>query len=236
VKRASRRVADPPGLGHRRRDPARAARHPLLGVSACRRISRLIHDHFPLAFCPACAGNKLGVSVFDFRNAAQMLAVEPDFAIARRVCCDCGSTGELLGLTSGASEPPGAYMDGRRATPARPHPPRLGRTNTRFINSSTANSPTGASPYKILPRISGGPGNCETCDACEETITKKQRDSIQRIWGAYSNGDFCDACDEVIPGDEYVIEGISVDGHGKMGLQFHSVCFALWDELRREPS
>jgi hypothetical protein len=32
-----------------------------------------------------------------------------------------------------------------------------------------------------------------------------------------------------------VIEGISVDGHGKMGLQFHSGCFALWDELRREP-
>jgi hypothetical protein len=61
------------------------------------------------------------------------------------------------------------------------------------------------------------------------------RDSIQRIWGAYSNGDFCDACDEVIRGDEYVIEGISVDGHGKMGLQFHSLCFALWDELRREP-
>jgi hypothetical protein len=59
------------------------------------------------------------------------------------------------------------------------------------------------------------------------------RDSIQRIWGAYANADTCDGCDEVIPANEYVIEGISVDGHGKMGLQFHVLCFALWEELRR---
>ena len=62
---------------------------------------------------------------------------------------------------------------------------------------------------------------------------KLPRDSIQRVWGAYSNADTCDACAEVIRGDEYVIEGISVDGHGKMGMQFHTLCFALWDELRR---
>jgi hypothetical protein len=59
------------------------------------------------------------------------------------------------------------------------------------------------------------------------------RDSIQRIWGAYSNGDFCDACDEVIRGDEYVMEGISLEGGEKRGLQFHVQCLAIWDEQRQ---
>jgi hypothetical protein len=121
------------------------------------RISRLIRDHFPLAFCPTCAAKKLGVSVFDFRNAAQMLAMEADLAITRRVCCDCGSTGQLLGLTPAASEPPSPPMDA----------PSL----RKLIQSKLAE---GRLPYKILPRITGGPGKGETCDACGERITKDQ--------------------------------------------------------------
>jgi hypothetical protein len=40
--------------------------------------------------------------------------------------------------------------------------------------SPVLRSVDGRLPYKILPRLSGGPGNDETCDACGETITKKQ--------------------------------------------------------------
>jgi len=32
----------------------------------------------------------------------------------------------------------------------------------------------GRLPHDSIPRVWGGPGNGETCDACEETITKAQ--------------------------------------------------------------
>ena len=41
----------------------------------------------------------------------------------------------------------------------------------RLIQSKLAD---GRLPYNSIPRLWGGAGNGETCDACEETITKKQ--------------------------------------------------------------
>jgi hypothetical protein len=32
----------------------------------------------------------------------------------------------------------------------------------------------GALPQDSIPRVWGGPGNGETCDACEEIVTKSQ--------------------------------------------------------------
>ena len=41
----------------------------------------------------------------------------------------------------------------------------------RLIQSKLAD---GRLPYNSIPRLWGGAGNGETCDACGETITKKQ--------------------------------------------------------------
>ena len=59
---------------------------------------------------------------------------------------------------------------------------------------------------------------------------------VRRIWGAFANADTCDACDEVIPGNEYVIDGISIGGGAKTVVQLHVECFAVWDELRQRDS
>ena len=54
---------------------------------------------------------------------------------------------------------------------------------------------------RTVSRGSGvGPGNGETCDACEDLVTK----------------------------DELVIEGISL-ASGRKALQLHVACFHLWD-------
>jgi hypothetical protein len=41
----------------------------------------------------------------------------------------------------------------------------------RLIQSKLAD---GRLPYDSIPRVWGGAGKGETCDACDETITKKQ--------------------------------------------------------------
>jgi hypothetical protein len=56
--------------------------------------------------------------------------------------------------------------------------------------------------------------------------------SIPRVWGGPGNGETCDACERIITKDEFVMEGISLAG-GKAPLQLHVKCFWLWDEERR---
>lgn len=64
----------------------------------------------------------------------------------------------------------------------------------------------GRLPHDSIPRMWGGPGNEESCQACEQIITKKQ----------------------------FVMEGISsVDG--AIGIQLHVRCFQVWDEERQVP-
>ena len=58
--------------------------------------------------------------------------------------------------------------------------------------------------------------------------------SIPRIWGGPGGGELCDACEEPIPKDQLIMEGISRYG-GRLGVQFHVQCFALWDEMRKAP-
>jgi hypothetical protein len=65
----------------------------------------------------------------------------------------------------------------------------------------------GRLPYNSMPRFWGGPGNGERCDACGMLITKEQ----------------------------LVMEGISSTISDKKPIQFHVVCFQLWDRARREP-
>jgi hypothetical protein len=65
--------------------------------------------------------------------------------------------------------------------------------------------------------------------------------SIPRVWGGPGNGETCDACDLTIEKAEFVMEGISVgeDDHQppmpgtRRPLQLHVRCFQLWDAERR---
>lgn len=61
----------------------------------------------------------------------------------------------------------------------------------------------GRLPHNYIPRVGGGLGNGETCDGCGETVTKTQ----------------------------VVMEGLS--GKARSVVQFHGVCFYVWDATRR---
>jgi hypothetical protein len=56
--------------------------------------------------------------------------------------------------------------------------------------------------------------------------------SIPRVWGGPGNGEICDACEIIVTKDEFVVEGISLAG-GKRPLQLHVRCFGIWDSERR---
>ena len=59
--------------------------------------------------------------------------------------------------------------------------------------------------------------------------------SIPRIWGGPGNGEVCDACETIVTKDELIMEGISLD-QGRKPIQFHTRCFYLWDVERRMPA
>jgi hypothetical protein len=56
--------------------------------------------------------------------------------------------------------------------------------------------------------------------------------SIPRVWGGPGNGETCHACEKIITKHEFVMEGVSLAG-GKAPLQLHVGCFWLWEEERR---
>jgi len=58
-------------------------------------------------------------------------------------------------------------------------------------------------------------------------------DNIPRIWGGPGTGEECDACEELIRTDQFLMEGISTADN--QGLQLHVECFYLWDEERDVP-
>ncbi len=53
------------------------------------------------------------------------------------------------------------------------------------------------------------------------------QNSIPRVWGGAGKGEICDACAKVVTPEQFVMEGISTDD-GKKGIQFHVKCFYLW--------
>ncbi len=55
--------------------------------------------------------------------------------------------------------------------------------------------------------------------------------SIPRIWGGRGHGEPCDACDGVIAGNEFVIEGMPLTG-GRQPIRLHVECFYLCDQAR----
>ena len=53
------------------------------------------------------------------------------------------------------------------------------------------------------------------------------QNSIPRLWGGAGNGETCDACEEIITKTQFVMEGVSTTGG--LGIQFHVGCLHLWD-------
>jgi len=56
------------------------------------------------------------------------------------------------------------------------------------------------------------------------------QNSIPRVWGCAGAGETCDACEQLISKAQFVMEEVCTTG-GK-GIQFHVPCFHLWDEER----
>ena len=59
------------------------------------------------------------------------------------------------------------------------------------------------------------------------------QNSIPRLWGGAGNGETCDACEEVITKAQFVMEGVSTTGG--LGIQFHVGCLHIWDAERCAP-
>jgi len=57
--------------------------------------------------------------------------------------------------------------------------------------------------------------------------------TVSRACGVAGNGETCDACEEAITKTQFVMEGVSTTG-GK-GIQFHVGCLHLWDAERHAP-
>ena len=61
-------------------------------------------------------------------------------------------------------------------------------------------------------------------------------DDVSKFWRDPGDGDQCDACDSPFTKDEQVMDGIaSTLGGDTKPVQFHAVCFHLWEHERREP-
>jgi hypothetical protein len=60
------------------------------------------------------------------------------------------------------------------------------------------------------------------------------RNRIPRVWGGPGHGEACHACEEIVPKNRLLMEGISLDWERGL-VQFHVMCFYLWDEVRQEP-
>jgi hypothetical protein len=57
---------------------------------------------------------------------------------------------------------------------------------------------------------------------------------MPRFWGGPSTEEICDACDLRIEKTQLVLEGIASTRSDKKPIQFHVVCFQLWDHEKRE--
>jgi hypothetical protein len=58
--------------------------------------------------------------------------------------------------------------------------------------------------------------------------------SIPRVWGGAGAGETCDGCEEIITKSQFVMEGIATS-EGRNAVQFHVGCFKIWDEERVVP-
>jgi hypothetical protein len=56
--------------------------------------------------------------------------------------------------------------------------------------------------------------------------------SLPRVWGGPGNGETCDACGAIVTKREFVMEATSLAG-GRKPLHLHAECFWVWEAERR---
>ena len=56
--------------------------------------------------------------------------------------------------------------------------------------------------------------------------------SISRVWSGSGAREICEACNEVITKAQFVIDGVGAE---HKSVQFHVLCFQLWDSVRTVP-
>jgi hypothetical protein len=57
------------------------------------------------------------------------------------------------------------------------------------------------------------------------------RDDCSKVMGGTSHGEICDACGDAVAATQLVMECIG--DHYPRAIQFHVLCFYLWDAARR---
>jgi len=60
-------------------------------------------------------------------------------------------------------------------------------------------------------------------------------DGASNVSGGPAAGEVCDACGAVIANEQLVVEGMTKNAHGAGLIQFHVLCFELWNDERRKP-
>jgi hypothetical protein len=60
-------------------------------------------------------------------------------------------------------------------------------------------------------------------------------DGASNVSGGPASGEVCVACETVVADEQLVMEGLIKNGDGTKPIQFHVVCFGLWNDERRRP-
>jgi hypothetical protein len=61
-------------------------------------------------------------------------------------------------------------------------------------------------------------------------------DIASKVSGSPAAGEVCAACGIVIDDKQLVMEAMTRNGKGAASIQFHILCFELWNDERRKPS
>jgi hypothetical protein len=61
-------------------------------------------------------------------------------------------------------------------------------------------------------------------------------DSASKVSGSPAAGEICAACGTVVADEQLVMEAMTRNGKGAASIQFHVLCFELWNDERRKPS
>ena len=58
------------------------------------------------------------------------------------------------------------------------------------------------------------------------------RNGAPRVFGGPGHGEKCDACGESIKKEQMAIEGTTIAAGGGRPMQLHANCFAIWNAIR----
>ena len=60
-------------------------------------------------------------------------------------------------------------------------------------------------------------------------------DSVSKVSGSPAAGEVCAACGTVVAAEQLVMEATTKKAKGVNPIQFHVLCFELWNDERRKP-